>query len=120
VGAGEPTTAEIVESIGGQKFPALVKQGHVVTLQVDERVQAHAALGYGPLPEGEIDFRDGHETVTFTACARGEASGSSADGPVTFWSGFILAGRPSCVPLDVYIDAEPEPRRAELELGRAC
>jgi hypothetical protein len=120
IGAGEATPAEIVQRVGGQKFPVLVREGHVVTLRVGEGDRAHAALGYGPLPQGEIDFRDGHETVTFVACEHGEASGSSSDGPVTFWSGFILVGRPACVPLDVYVDTRPEPRRVELELGRAC
>lgn len=120
VGAGGPTSAAVVEAYGGQKFPLLVKEGHVVTVQVPPSARGNAALGYGPLPQGEIDFRDGHDTVTFFACDGHTASGSTADGPVTFWSGFVLAGEPSCVPLDIYVDDQPARRRVELELGRPC
>jgi hypothetical protein len=120
VGAGTPTAAAVVEAYGGQKFPLLVKAGHIVTVQVPASARRYAALGYGPLPQGEVDFRDGHDTVTFFACGSETASGSSADGPVTFWSGFVLAREPSCVPLDVYVDDKPARRRVELELGRPC
>jgi len=120
VGAGALTPAAVVESIGGNKFPLLVRQGHVVTVRVPANAQRYAALGYGPLPQGEIGVRDGHATVTFVACTAEEPSGSIADGPATFWSGFVLARRPACVPLDVYVDDEPAPRRAEIELGRPC
>ena len=62
---------------------------------------------------------DGHHTVTFVACSAGE-SRSTAGGPVTFWSGFVMVSEPACVPLDVYIDDEPRPRRVKIELGRRC
>jgi hypothetical protein len=48
-------------------------------------------------------------------------SGSSADGqPVTFWSGFVLTAAPRCVPLDVWVDDEPAPRRVVLAMGVRC
>ena len=81
-----------------------------------------AALGYGPLPEGEVGMADGHRVVlTFIACRRNETSGSEADGaPVTFWSGFLLADRPQCVRLRVWVDREPRPRTASVSLGKRC
>jgi hypothetical protein len=121
VGAGRSTPAAVVTRFGGNKFPLLVRQGHMVTVQVPEGARGFAALAYGPLPQGqEIRFPAGHDTVTFVACGIHEPSGSNADGPVTFWSGAVLVGKPSCVPLDVYVDDEPAPRRVEIELGAPC
>ena len=112
------TTAATVREFGGNKFPLLVRAGHRVTIELKAR---SAALGYGPLPEGEVRVADGHEVVTFVACRRNQASGSDADGaPVTFWSGFLLADRPQCVRLRVWVDREPRPRTASVALGRRC
>jgi hypothetical protein len=60
--------------------------------------------------------------VTFTACPPGGPSSSSAGPgePVTFWSGFVFATRPSCAPLDVNVDGESSPRRIEIPLGAPC
>jgi hypothetical protein len=70
------------------------------------------------LPQGQTRLRDAHRVVTFIACLRGRRSGSSADGqPVTFWSGGVLARSPRCVPLLVWIDAAPSPRRAVIHFG---
>ena len=122
VGARSPdaTATAVVARSGGQKFQLLVRQGHIVTVQVPEGARGFAALGYGPLPQGQTRFHDAHDTVTFVACGPDERSGSNADGPVTFWSGFVLVRKPSCVPLDVYVDDEPAPRRVEIELGAPC
>jgi len=120
VGAGTSTPAVVVEAHGGNKFPLLVREGHVVTVQIPANARRYAALGYGPLPQGEIDFRDGYDTVTFIACGEDASSGSNADRAVTFWPGFVLAREPACVTLDVYVDDEPAPRQIELELGRPC
>jgi len=119
VGGASPTPASVVKSVGGNKFPLLVRDGHSVTLQVPERARAHASLGYGPLPQGEVFVRDGHDTVTFVSCTDGD-SRSSGDVAVTFWSGFLLANEPVCLPLDVWADSASTPRRVEVELGRAC
>jgi hypothetical protein len=125
VGARSPDAiaAEVVTRNGGQKFQLLVRQGHIVTVQVPEGARAFATLFYGRPPPSQglrLRFPDGHDTVTFVACGPGEPSGSNADGPVTFWSGGVLVRKPSCVPLDVYVDDEPAPRRVEIELGAPC
>jgi hypothetical protein len=113
-----PTT--VVESHGGQKFPILLRAGHFATVQVPVGARQFASLGYGPLPQGEVGYADGHARVAFVACSGGEPSGSTANGPVTFWSGFVFARKPACVSLDVYVDHRSTPRRAEIELGRRC
>jgi hypothetical protein len=107
---------------GGNKFPLLVRAGHRVTVELSTRTRMVAGLAYGPLPEGEVHLRDAHRVVTFIACRRGERSGSSADGrPVTFWSGGVLARSPRCVPLLVWVDAAPSPRRVVIRFGvRPC
>jgi hypothetical protein len=118
VGAGD-TPASTVREFGGNKFPALVRAGHRVTVALSRRTRRVAGLGYGPLPQGvELSPRDGHRVVTFIACRPGENSGSSVDGePVTFWSGFVLTSSPRCVPLDVWVDDEPTPRHTVLRMG---
>ena len=120
IGAGY-TSESTVRRFGGNKFPLLVKAGHTVTVTVAPSVRAVAALAYGPLPQGRnLRVRDGHDTVTFVACRDDQPSGSTADGPVTFWPGGILADRPTCVPLDVYVDDQPSPLHIEVSLGVRC
>jgi hypothetical protein len=121
VGAGY-TPASVVREFGGNKFPLLVRAGHRVTVELSRRTRRVAGLAYGPLPQGELHLRDAHRVVTFRACRRGERSGSDAGGwPVTFWSGFVLARAPGCVPLRVWVDGAPAPRLATLRLGaRRC
>jgi hypothetical protein len=120
IGAGGDTSAATVERFGGNKFPVLVRAGHTVTISVPNTIRATASLGYGPLPQGQVSARDGHGTVTFVACRQDQPSQSRADGPVTFWSGFVFATQPSCVPLDVYVDAAKTAQRVGLSLGRHC
>jgi hypothetical protein len=113
----------VIRAFGGQKFPLLVKAGHTVTVQIPPAVKGSAGLGYGPLPQGGVELRDTHDTVTFIACTRDEPSYSYEGqplGPVTFWSGFVLTRAPACVPLDVYLDGKPSPRRVHLALGARC
>jgi hypothetical protein len=127
VGAGEPTPASVVREFGGNKFPALLKAGHVVTLRVPREARRFAGLAYGglgdgPLPQGEISFGDTAHTMTFAACQPGTRSGSHAGAEeVTFWSGFVVLRKPACVPLEIQVDDEPRPRRAMLDMGgRRC
>jgi hypothetical protein len=122
VGAAD-TPASTVREFGGNKFPLLVRAGHRVTIALSGRARRVAGLGYGPLPQGvELSPRDGHRVVTFIACRPGRRSGSTADGRrVTFWSGFVLTSSPRCVPLEVWVDDEPSPRRTALRMGvRRC
>jgi hypothetical protein len=116
------TPASVVRQFGGNKFPALVTNGHRVTVALSRPARRFAGLAYGPLPQGEVHLRDAHRIVSFVACGRREQSGSSASGqPVTFWSGFVLASSPRCVPLRVWVDDERSPRLVSLRLGvRRC
>ena len=102
---------------GWEKFMALVRQGHRVTVELSRTTRrAGAGLAYGPLPQGETYLRDTHRVVTFVACKSGSAS--TADGrPVTFWSGGVLARTPRCVPLLVWVDKRLKPRRVVIHLG---
>jgi hypothetical protein len=116
MGGAAFTTPETVREFGGNKFPLLVRNGHRVTVELG---RGAARLGYGPLPQGKVETADGHRAVAFIACRTG--SGSEADGePVTFWSGFLLADKPQCVRLRVWVDREPAPRRAAVPLGKRC
>jgi hypothetical protein len=124
IGGAEFTPPSVVRSVKGQKYPVLVRAGHAVTLVVAEEARALAGLGYGPLPQGEITLGEAHKQVTFVSCPADEPSYSMPGdtvGPTTFWSGFVVAHTPHCVPLDVWIDDEPAPRRIVVELGvRPC
>jgi hypothetical protein len=127
---GADTDASTVREFGGNKFPLLVKAGHTVTVRLAGAGRRVAGLAYGPLPQGEPKLRDAYRSVTFVACRPGSASrrdspngptGSRADGAaITFWSGFVLTRAPACIPLDIYVDDEPSPRRVGLPLGRRC
>ena len=79
----------------------------------------HVSLGYASVPQGEVGYPDGHPAVTFVAC-QPESSGSTAGlgEPVTFWSGFVFARKPSCAPLDIQVGGDV--RRIEIPLGDRC
>jgi hypothetical protein len=106
----------------GSKFPLLVRNGHRVRLELPARSRKEVGLAYGPLPQGLVRLRHTHRVVEFIACRRGERSGSSAEGrPVTFWSGGVLARSPRCIPVLVWIDGAPSPRRVVIRFGvRRC
>jgi hypothetical protein len=118
IGAAKFTPSSVVRRFRGQKYPLLVKARHSVTIEVPAAARTFAGLGYGPLPQGEITLERAHPRVTFIAC--GEGAGSSAEGPVTFWSGALVADEPHCVPLDVFVDGEVVPRRVFIALGVRC
>ncbi len=121
VGGGRLTTAETVRGFGGNKFPALVAAGHRVTVELTHRTRRFASLGYVVLPQRRpLAVADGHRVVTFHSCERRKAGSDASGAPVTFWSGFVLASRPQCVPLRVWVDTEAKPRRVKLPLGRRC
>lgn len=120
LGGGRFTGAATVRRFGGNKFPLLVRAGHTVTLSLPRSEPRTVSLGYGPLPEGrELSVHDGHRAVTFAACSAAESL-STAGGPVTFWSGFVLASAPRCVALEVRVHGRPGVLRRRLELGRHC
>ena len=112
IGGATPTGPANVAKHGGNKFPLLVRAGHTVTVSVPASHRATAGLNYGFQPLRA-------HTITFTACSAGRSE-SRADGPVTFWSGFVLTTTPSCVPLDVWVDYRRPRRRVGVALGRGC
>jgi hypothetical protein len=120
VGGAEVTLEAVVLAHDGQKFPLLVKAGHRVTVSLPPEARSFAGLAYSPFPQGRLQVRDAHDEITFVACDRDEPSGSRAEGPVTFWSGFVMTSAPTCLPLDVRVDDEPTPRRVEISLGADC
>jgi hypothetical protein len=124
VGGADFTPPSVVRSVMGQKYPVLVRAEHRATLVIPEEARAFAGLGYGPLPQGEITLKEAHKQVTFVACPADEPSYSlpgTTVGATTFWSGFVVAHEPHCVPLDVWVDDKPTPQRIVLELGvRPC
>ena len=119
---GKSTDAATARIFGGNKFPVLVRNGHRVTVELSVKTRRGASLGYGPHPDGpSLGVRDGHRVVTFVACKRGTRSGSKlGQTPVTFWSGFVEASSPRCVPLRVWVDNEQSPRRVGIPLGADC
>lgn len=82
------------------------------------RAEGTARLAYGPLPQGELKLEDGHRAVTFVACPADEAM-STATGPVTFWSGFILTPAPACVQFEIHVEDERSAWHAVVPVGPA-
>lgn len=112
------TDAATIRRFGGNKFPLLLAAGHRVTIEIPSPYGAGASLAYGPFPDGALGLRDGYTAMTFTACARGKRPDSSAGArQVTFWSGFVLADGPRCVPLRIRVDGERVTRLHTLRLG---
>jgi len=111
-GGNVTTPAATVQAQGRWKYPVLVKLGHAVTVQIPGEVRRTAGLVYG-------SGHSAHDTIRFVACPRGEkkSNTSSAGGPVTFWSGFVMTRSPGCIPLDVYVDDESSPRHAAVTVG---
>jgi hypothetical protein len=114
IGGGTPTPAHVIQEFGGQKFPLLVRAGHTVTVHLPQSARNDPGLAYGPFGD------DPQRTITFVSCRLDVPSGSSANGAVTFWSGFVTTRTPSCVPLEVYVDDAPSPRSVALSLGARC
>lgn len=108
-----------------QKFPLLVKASRIVTVRLTRRTRRFARLAYGPLPEGNVRFRDAHHTVKFVACQFNEPSFNPGEvvGRYTFWSGSVMVQEaPACVPLEVYVGHRSRPHEAMLSMdaGHDC
>jgi hypothetical protein len=117
VGAGRRVDYD--ETFGGQKFQALVRNGHRVTVALPRAARPGAGLAYGPLPRGEVEAGDAHRVVSFVACRRGQDSDSRGGGrSVTFWSGGVLVESPRCVPLRIRVDGRAQ-RTEVIRLGVA-
>jgi hypothetical protein len=120
--AGAGATPEYSPDVGGNKFPLLVRAGHRVTVEISRRTRRGAGLAYGSLPvRRPLRVRDAHRVVRFIACRRGERSRGSGEIGPSFWAGGVVARSPRCVPLFIWVDDEPSPRRAVIRLGvRRC
>ena len=116
------TEPETIREFGGDKIFVLLQPGHRVTLALSQETYRVASLGYGPLPEEvELTPPDGHRVVTFRPCSAERAWSSAGGKPVTFWSGFMLTDTFFCMPIDVWVDDEPKPRKIALGMGvRDC
>lgn len=122
VGAGRMTDAATAREFGGNKFPVLVAAGHRVTIELTPRTRRFASLYFGThrRTNREVTVRDGNRVVTFHSCSAKRAQSRADDDAVTFWSGFVMVSKPSCVSLQVWVDDEPAPRPAHIALGRRC
>ncbi|HZO35538.1 MAG TPA: hypothetical protein VFB41_01550 [Solirubrobacteraceae bacterium] len=123
-GARRYTSPGTVAQFGGNKYPAIVRAGHRVTVELPRDIRRSTSLLYADdnwsMPDGERSVGDGHQAVAFRACTAAR-SGSSYDGhQATFWSGFVLATVPRCVRIRVWVDDELTPRRAAIPLGERC
>jgi len=101
----------------GDKLFVIVKGGHRVTLEIprSSRREAGFVVPDG-LPHGGLDHRYTRRVATFVACERGEHP-ESWSWPVSGWVGGLLVRSPRCVPLLVWVDDEPRPRRTILRVG---
>ena len=109
------------EQVGGNKLFVFVRGGHRVTLELPREARTGVGLGFGRFPSANVTLRMARRVVTFRACQRGERTELLDGWPVTGWVGFLLADSPRCVPLLVWVDDEPSPRRAVVRFGvRSC
>jgi hypothetical protein len=118
----KPTLA-YAPAVGGNKIFVLVRGGHRVTLELSRQTRRGAGLGVGfGEGQGDVELRDTRRVVTFRACERSDSRHEHAtDWPVTGWVGFLLADSARCVPLLVWVDDEPAPRRTVIRFGvRSC
>lgn len=106
------------ETVDGNKIFVYVRGGHRVTLELSKRTRENVGLVFGRYPDNDASFSTARRIVTLIACRRGELPAGRFDGwPVTTWVGFLLATSPRCVPLFVWVDDEPRPRRALIRFG---
>lgn len=108
---------------GGNKLFVVVKGGHRVTLELSRRTRRDAGFVFGTYREPNVRLHETRRVVTFVACRRGEYQGTPPPSgwPVSGWVGGLLARSPMCVPLRVWVDDEPRPRRAVIRFGvRNC
>lgn len=95
------------EALKGDKLFVYVRAGHRVTLELPGRVGRGAGLEFFPLPTKKVGAFRAHRAVTFIADRS----------HLTAWIGGIVAHSPRCIPLLIWIDDRPSPRRATIRLG---
>lgn len=110
------------DGFGFDKLFVFVRGGHRVTVELPRRTRIDVGLAFGS-PRGatkgsDWSLRNARRVVSFIACRRGELSDPRFDGwPVTSWVGYLLVRSARCVPLRVWVDDEPSPRRAVIDFG---
>jgi hypothetical protein len=112
-------TLQYAPSVGGNKLFVVVKGGHRVTLELSHDTRRNVGLVFGHFRNPNVRLRDSRRVVTFVACRRGERREwmHGDRWPVSGWVGGLLASSPRCVPLLVWVDDEPTPRRAVIRFG---
>ena len=114
-------TLGYAHAVGGNKLFVVVKGGHLVTLELPRDTRPDVGLVFGKFPSANVTLRHARRVVAFKACRRGESSAPWGGGPVSGWVGGLLASAPRCVPLLVWVDDEPTPRRAVIRFGvKSC
>jgi hypothetical protein len=113
---------------GGNKLFVLVKGGHRVTLELSRETRRNVGfVVHDGRPHGGVGHRYTRRVVTFRACDADNGRREdpyltpATDWPVSGWVGFLVGRGPRCVPLNVWVDDEPEPRRTVIRFGvRSC
>jgi hypothetical protein len=106
------------EDVGGEKLFVYVRGGHRVTLELSPETRRNAGLVFGHFSNPNVRLENARRVVRFIACQRGERPAGRFDGwPVTSWVGGLLISSPRCVPLLIWVDDEPRPRRAVIRFG---
>jgi hypothetical protein len=108
---------EYNEDVGGDKLFVHVRGGHRVTLELSPETRRNAGLVFGHFTNPNVRLDDARRVVSFIACQRGERTGRFDGWPVTSWVGGLLISSPRCVPLLIWVDDEPSPRRAVIRFG---
>lgn len=86
---------------GGNKFPLFLRAGHRVRVEVGPSA-LNARLSYVTRPQGAPRL-----SLEVVACPNNQ----------TYWHGGIVADRPGCVPLRIWIDGSRRPRDVLVRLG---
>jgi hypothetical protein len=122
VGAREYSPPAAIATFGGQKYPALVRAGHRAVVEVVRSESRTTSLLYADHrgTQGGRKVTDGDRVVDFRSCSRAKAGSSYGGRAATFWSGFVLASRPRCVHLRIWVDRERTPRRVGIPAGARC
>jgi len=120
VGGRKYSPPDVIARFGGQKYPALVRAGHRVVVEIVRAESPTTSLFYADAKGDGREVSDGHRVVDFRSCSEDRAGSAYGAHQATFWSGFILASKPRCVHLRVWVDRERTPRRARVPLGRRC
>lgn len=101
----------------GDKLFVHVRGGHRVALELSPETHRNAGLVFGRFSNPNVRLDDARRVVRFVACRRGERTGRFDGWPVTSWVGGLLIRSPRCVPLLIWVDDEPKPRRAVIRFG---